>query len=322
MINKISNIEVNDVKRVIFFGDSGSFITSILYEAFIEALDERFELIAVINTTPHVKYQGFLKRFLFYMVKKFFNPFDKNIKFCKYGSFLRHVRNIKLIHAPDINNADFISQIKAMNPNYAFLMGCPQILKKDILSCFDKVINYHNSYLPKYRGLYATMWEMFFEEEYMGYSFHYVNENIDDGNIIYQEKIKINYSKSPLENEIIKTKKAAKNLKKVLDLVYLNYEGRKQVGEPSYFGKKERMKLLTFEKINVKDIRYIQKLINIWGGIYIHSGNSQLFITKIANNGKIKRISYLPPKIYFLYKGIQHQIKRIKERLKRKGKND
>ncbi len=251
-------------KRVVFFGDSNSYITTILFESFVQNLENNFELIAVVNTTPKQK-RNTIKNILVYMIKKLFNPFDKNIIYINYKNFLNLAsKDIKVIHSENVNEKEFVREIKKLNPDYAFLMGCPQIFKKNIISCFDKVVNYHNSYLPTYRGLEATSWAMTYSEKYTGYTFHYVNENVDDGNIVFQEKIEIDYSKSSLENELFKTKKASNNISKVLRLVLNKFEGKVQEGIPSYFGSKQKKEILTFNKF--EDIAMIQRLTNIWGG--------------------------------------------------------
>lgn len=53
------------------------------------------------------------------------------------------------------------------------------------------IINFHYSYLPKYRGMNIPTWVIFNGEENTGVSWHYVNKDIDSGEIIAREKIKI-----------------------------------------------------------------------------------------------------------------------------------
>jgi len=258
------------MRKVVFFGDCNSYITTILFKEFVKNLNKyNLELVAVVNTT-RCKKNNFLKNIVLYFIKKFFNPFDKNIHFIWYKSFLKLVPNeIPIFNELNVNNKNFILQLKRLNPDYAFVMGCPQIFKKELLYIFKKAINYHNSYLPAYRGLEATNWTMTYNEEYTGYTFHYMDENIDNGKIIYQEKVRIDYSKSSYYNELIKTKLAAKNIPKVLQLVLNNFEGHEQNGSISYFGKREKEKLLTF--YNLKRTEEIQRLINIWGGDMAYS---------------------------------------------------
>lgn len=302
-------------KRVIFFGDSNSFISSILFQAFLENLEvlsDSFELVAVIDTAID-KQNNKIRKYMSFFIKKIFNPFDRNIKLLNYKNFLSFISDKKyiVVKSRNINDPKFIQFIKSLKCNYAFLMGCPQILKKDIIQCFEKVINYHNSYLPSYRGLEATHWAMTHGEEYTGYTFHYVNENIDDGPIILQERIKLDYSISVIENELIKTYRAAEKISELLQLVSKNFEGIPQSGSPTYFGKKQKIELLTFDNMKVlqRDLKQIKKLIKIWGGIYLHLNNEKLFVTRIGKNGKIERIYYMPPKVYTVYKMIKKIVK-------------
>lgn len=50
-------------------------------------------------------------------------------------------------------------------------------------------LNIHYSLLPNYRGLHSTVWAILNDEDYLGATIHMMNENIDDGPIIYQYKV-------------------------------------------------------------------------------------------------------------------------------------
>lgn len=290
-------------KKIIFFGDNNSYITSELYKSFIKSIKDEFDLIAIINTSPSKK-SNKLKSYLIHLIKKLFNPFDKNIILNNSDPFLKLIPgDILLLQTKNINDLEFINQIKILNPDFAFSIGCSQIFKKNLIDCFDKIVNYHNSYLPTYRGLDATSWAMTYYEKYTGYTFHYINEKIDDGKIIFQEKININYSKSSFANELLKTQQASENISKVLELLLNKFEGIEQIGKPSYYGGKQRKELLTFTKLD--NIKMIQRLVKIWDGIQLISNNKTIFVTKVGDDGKIKRITWLPPKIYFILKFIK-----------------
>lgn len=58
------------------------------------------------------------------------------------------------------------------------------------------IINIHYSLLPAYRGLHSTVWAILNNEEYLGLSIHKMNEFFDDGDIIYQYKIKNDFIKT------------------------------------------------------------------------------------------------------------------------------
>lgn len=85
------------------------------------------------------------------------------------------------------------------------LAGFLSILDKKIINKYEKkIINIHPSLLPKYggRGMYGiNVHKAVFEnnEKESGCTVHYVDENIDTGNIILQEKINIEKLNSPEE---------------------------------------------------------------------------------------------------------------------------
>jgi methionyl-tRNA formyltransferase len=61
----------------------------------------------------------------------------------------------------------------------------PEVTKRTNL----KIINYHNSLLPKYAGRNAEAWAIFMQENESGITWHYVTDAIDNGNIICQKAI-------------------------------------------------------------------------------------------------------------------------------------
>ena len=61
------------MRKVVFFGDCNSYITTILFKEFVKNLNKyNLELVAVVNTT-RCKKNNFLKNIVLYFIKKFFN---------------------------------------------------------------------------------------------------------------------------------------------------------------------------------------------------------------------------------------------------------
>ncbi len=73
--------------------------------------------------------------------------------------------------------------------------GYKPIVPHNII-CNNVCINVHYSLLPKYRGLHSTVWAILNDEDYLGFTIHLMNDNFDDGNIIYQKAF---------ENDRVKT---------------------------------------------------------------------------------------------------------------------
>jgi len=285
--------------KVVFFGDSNSYIASILFCELVKYHNKSIEIVGVVDTNPDAKQSSIVRNITISMVKKLFNP-TIEYELNRYTTFLKNIKNIKLYKPTSINDNEFINEIKKLDAEYAFSFSVSQIIKKELRNIFKRIINYHNSTLPKYRGLNATGWSLYFHEEKTGYTFHDIDNKIDHGNIFIQGEIDVNPQKSIFYHDIAKTKQAANQIENLILLLESGYKGKKQMGDSSYFSKKKVMNLLTFKKID--NVNKINKLIQRWGRIgFIYNGKL-LSVTKINNDGSINRIMFLPPKLFFLLK--------------------
>lgn len=113
--------------------------------------------------------------------------------------------NLNLYEEKNINDQNFLNKIKSLNLDLIVCVNFDQILKKDIINLPTiGCINTHASLLPKYRGRAPLNWAMINGEEYSGVTVHFIDEGIDTGDIILQEKIKIDedYYISDLLNKV------------------------------------------------------------------------------------------------------------------------
>lgn len=113
--------------------------------------------------------------------------------------------NLNLYEEKNINAPNFLNKIKSLNLDLIVCVNFDQILKKDIINLPTiGCINTHASLLPKYRGRAPLNWAMINGEEYSGVTVHFIDEGIDTGDIILQEKIKIDedYYISDLLNKV------------------------------------------------------------------------------------------------------------------------
>src|SRR5690606_9246436 len=87
---------------------------------------------------------------------------------------------------------EMLNLLKDMNPDLIVLAGFLWIFPQNILEMFkDRVINIHPALLPKYggKGMYGMkVHEAVLEKKELetGISIHYVNENYDEGKLIFQ----------------------------------------------------------------------------------------------------------------------------------------
>ena len=104
-----------------------------------------------------------------------------------------------VFHNKDFYENKLFDKIKEINPILIILAGFLLKIPETLIKKFDnKIINIHPSLLPKYGG--KGMYGMNVHEEVIknkedksGISIHYVNNQYDDGKIIFQKSTKIIY---------------------------------------------------------------------------------------------------------------------------------
>lgn len=115
------------------------------------------------------------------------NPSDNKLQ------KLAKKNNIPIFQPEDINSEIIFSKVKELNPELIVSMSYDQILEKKLINFPENgIINVHAGMLPYYRGRSPINWAIINGEDCLGLTVHYIDENIDTGDIILQEKIEIN----------------------------------------------------------------------------------------------------------------------------------
>ena len=100
-----------------------------------------------------------------------------------------------LIIDPKIENFEnkILKYLKNYRINFICLAGYMKIISKEIIRNYEKkIINIHPSLLPKYKGLNTFERVLKNKEKKTGCTVHYVNEKLDDGDIIVKKFFYIN----------------------------------------------------------------------------------------------------------------------------------
>jgi|TARA_B110000003_G_scaffold269798_1_gene301330 phosphoribosylglycinamide formyltransferase-1 len=106
------------------------------------------------------------------------------------GKFLDPGNKISTITHEQEDN--WIREIKASNPDLVVLAGFMRIISKRFLKEFDfKVINLHPSLLPSFPGLNSIEKAFNKKVKITGCTVHWVNEEVDGGEIIAQAPVRI-----------------------------------------------------------------------------------------------------------------------------------
>ena len=116
-----------------------------------------------------------------------------------------------LFQNEDLSNKRILKDLQKVNPDLIVLAGFLKKIPIDIINEFKhRIINIHPSLLPKYggKGMYgAKVHEKVIEnnDRESGFTVHYVDQNYDEGDIIFQKKLIIK-EKDPirLAKEVLK----------------------------------------------------------------------------------------------------------------------
>ena len=85
-----------------------------------------------------------------------------------------------------------IDIMKAWKVDLIVLAGWMRILTPKLINAFpNRIINLHPSMLPKYKGLHAIEQALKSGDTMTGVSVHYVNEELDGGEVIMQSEVPI-----------------------------------------------------------------------------------------------------------------------------------
>ena len=105
--------------------------------------------------------------------------------------------NIEVIETTNINAIDTIQIIKEYNPDYIFVIGWSQIIKKEILETPKRgIIGYHPSPLPKNRGRGVIPWTILQKNKETGSTLFWIDEGIDSGDILLQKVFPVEYNET------------------------------------------------------------------------------------------------------------------------------
>jgi methionyl-tRNA formyltransferase len=100
-------------------------------------------------------------------------------------------KNLTVIQPENLADSDFVGRLQAVNPELIVVVAF-RILPKEIFAIpkFGS-FNLHASLLPKYRGAAPVNWAIIKGEKETGVTTFFIEEKIDTGNIIMQNKCEI-----------------------------------------------------------------------------------------------------------------------------------
>ena len=136
-------------------------------------VEQKFNILGVITSTDKQRGRG--RKISFSPVKEYALS-----------------KNIKIFQPPNLKSEEFINKIKKLNADL-FVVVAFRMLPKILIGLpKEGSINLHASLLPNYRGAAPINWVIINGENNTGVTTFFINEKIDEGNIIDTKKITIN----------------------------------------------------------------------------------------------------------------------------------
>ena len=141
-------------------------------ECLKKLVEQKFNILGVITSTDKQRGRG--RKISFSPVKEYALS-----------------KNIKIFQPPNLKSKEFINKIKKLNADL-FVVVAFRMLPKILIGLpKEGSINLHASLLPNYRGAAPINWVIINGENNTGVTTFFINEKIDEGNIIDTKKITI-----------------------------------------------------------------------------------------------------------------------------------
>lgn len=175
-------------KIVFFGGDFGMYI-------FKRLLDDGYQIEGIILNPKRTaknfsKKVQFFKEYVYKTIQKISGVADQYIsQTLILEEAIKH--GIRVIQPYSLNQS-VVDFIRNLTPDLIVVAGYTKILPEIILRV-PKIgnINVHPSLLPQYRGPAPTFWQLLNGEKKSGITVHYLDKEIDTGDIILQRTIDI-----------------------------------------------------------------------------------------------------------------------------------
>jgi len=153
--------------KIVFFGTPG-FAVGVLSKI----IEEKYTVLAVVTAPDKPAGRG--KKLLSSEVKEYALS-----------------KNLMVLQPEKLKSEEFITQLHSLNAD-VFVVVAFRMLPQIVWKMPSKgTFNLHASLLPQYRGAAPINWAIINGEKETGVTTFFIQEEIDKGNIIFQEKIKI-----------------------------------------------------------------------------------------------------------------------------------
>lgn len=176
--------------------------------------------------------------------------------------------------------------------DYLVSINYRYIIPKEIFSKVEFPLNVHGSLLPKYRGRTPHVWNIINGEKITGITCHKIEESVDTGDIILQEKIEI--KKEWTGNELLK------QMQKKYPILLLNSLSKierkekllkQEEKDATYFGKRiPEMGYISFYNFYENIYNFVRAQAYPYPGAYYYLENGKKIIIDEIEKSNIEEL--------------------------------
>ena len=190
------------------------------------------------------------------------------------------------------NNAEFIEEIKNLNPDVICVVAYGKILPKEILDIPKfGCINVHGSLLPKYRGAAPIQWAVLNGDKTTGITTMYMDVGMDTGDMILKEEVEIGDDETTGELWDRLSKIGGKLLVKTLEKIEEGTAPRKKQGDDFTIAPMldKSMAKIDWENKTAQEIKNLVRGLNPIMGAYTFLDDKKIKFWKVdvANEEEI-----------------------------------
>lgn len=207
-------------------------------------------------------------------------------------------KNLRILQPTNLKSEEFQAELKELDPNLQVVVAF-RMLPKNVWNYPEYgTFNLHASLLPQYRGAAPINWAIINGEKETGISTFFLDEKIDTGAMIFQEKVRISKTENVESLHDRLMEKGAKLVVKTVDAI--QKESVSSTPQPDSEDLKEAPKLTRENtKINWEDS--IDSIYNLIRGLnpypaawcYLENSSEDLKV-KIYDIEKVLQEHHLP----------------------------
>ncbi len=141
----------------------------------------------------------------------------QHLMHCPAKAFMQG-KDQRVITPENVNAPAVVEELAALKPDLIVVADYGQFLKENVLALPPRgVLNIHPSLLPKYRGAAPIQWAIANGETETGVTLIYLNDRMDAGDILRQERVPIGEEDTAITLEEALAERGAKLLEQTLN---------------------------------------------------------------------------------------------------------